>query len=362
MKKIKLDLGSRSYEIIIGVDAVDCLGRYVLSSGIGKDAYVLTNAYLRNKYGKKLSCPLERSGINLKFKTVADSEKSKSLQTAASVISDIAAYDKKKKVFIIAFGGGVIGDLAGFVASIYKRGVPYVQVPTTLLAQVDSGIGGKTAVDLNQGKNLVGAFYQPKTVISDLSFLSSLDLKQLKSGLAEVIKYGIIKDPWLFEYLENNYGSVMNRKPEALETIVLRSSAIKAGIVEKDEREELGLRTVLNFGHTLAHAIESAGGYKRYNHGEAVSIGMLIASDISLGLGLAREETCLRIENLINAVKLPSVIENLNMERIMRSFYRDKKFIGSRNRLVLIRNLGRTEIVEDVPVVLIKSAIKKRMA
>ena len=202
MQIIKLNLKERSYNIIVGSNIIGLSGKHISKLNVGNAAFVITNALIKNKYGAKLKAALREAAFSIKFKLTPDSEESKSINMVSSVIKDIVSYDKKKRVFIIALGGGVIGDLAGFIASIYKRGIPYIQIPTTLLSQVDSSIGGKTAVDLVQGKNLVGAFHQPRLVLSDVDVLKTLGRRQLQSGLAEVIKYGIIKDPQLFIYLE----------------------------------------------------------------------------------------------------------------------------------------------------------------
>jgi len=360
MKTIKLDLKKRSYNIIVGSNIMKFLGTHIAKLNIGRDAYIITNASIKNKYGKTLDKALKQSGFTTRFKLIPDTEESKSIGMASSVIEDIVCYDKKKRVFIIALGGGVIGDLAGFIASIYKRGTPYIQVPTTLLAQIDSGIGGKTAVDLIQGKNLIGAFYQPRLVFSDAGVLKTLGLKQLQSGLAEVIKYGIIKDPQLFVYLEKKYQDILSLKQPALGFIVRRCSLIKAKIVQQDEREEKGIRTILNFGHTLGHAIEAAGDYKGYNHGEAIALGMLVASDISRNLRLINHKIFQRIENLIKAVGLPTRIQKVSLKNIIEAHYRDKKFIGAKNRFVLIKGIGKTKVVENIPLGIIKENLKKR--
>lgn len=361
MRSINLDLGKRSYKIIVGSGILPRLGRELRKLKIGQDAYVITNPLVKNRYGRILEKALKGSGFSVRFKVVADTEKSKSLEMAQKIISDLALYDKQKRVFIIALGGGVVGDLGGFVAAVYKRGVPYIQVPTTLLAQVDSAVGGKTAVDLPQGKNLVGAFYQPRLVLSDVSVLSTLSARQVRAGLAEVIKYGIIKDPRLFRYLEEKQRDIFSFKPSALEYIIFRSASIKADIVSRDEREEKGLRTVLNFGHTAGHAIEAASDYRIYNHGEAIAIGMLVASDISRRIGFTSAAALARIERLINAVGLPVKIKKVSLSKIINAHYRDKKFIGSKNRLVLIKDIGKAEIAEGVGLGTIKSAIKRRL-
>ncbi len=362
MHIIKLNLKKRSYNIIVGFNIINLLAKYIAKLSIGSDAYVVTNAAIKNKYGNILAKALKHSGFNVKFETVPDTEKSKSIEMSARVIKDLAHYDKRRQVFIIAFGGGVIGDLTGFVASIYKRGVAYIQIPTTLLAQVDSSIGGKTAVDLLEGKNLVGAFYQPRLVFSDVKFLASLDQRQIRAGLAEIIKYGIIKDPQLFLYLEKRYKDILTLKASSLEYIVERSSRIKAGIVGRDEREEKGVRTILNFGHTAGHAIEAAANYRMYNHGEAIALGMLVASEISKMLRLINETTLKRIENLIRVTGLPLKIQRVALADIINAHYRDKKFIGPKNRLVLTKGIGKTRIVENIPIEVIREAIKKRIS
>jgi len=360
MHTLKLNLKKNSYNIIIGNNILKRLGRYIRGLNIGSDAYVLTNALIRDKHGKLLNSTLKKSGFTVRFKIVPDTEKSKSIEVAASIIKDIMQYDKKRNIFIVAFGGGVIGDLAGFIASIYKRGVAYIQVPTTLLAQVDSSIGGKTAVDLSQGKNLVGAFYQPRIVFSDCNILKTLATRQIQSGLAEVIKYGIIKDARLFDYLEKNYSDILDLKTPALEFIVMRSSRIKADIVEQDEREEKGIRIILNFGHTIGHAIEAAARFKGYNHGEAVALGMLVASDISKKLNLINNTTAQRIEGLITAVGLPTRIKKISLTDIIKMHYQDKKFTGSVNKFVLIKGIGKTKVIKNIPLKIIRQALKMR--
>ncbi len=365
MPAVKLNLKKRSYQIVIGRGILKVMGREIKKLRIGSDAYIITNPSVRKRYGRVLAGALKHAGLSVKFKIVPDREQSKSIEIASVVIKDLASYDRKKRrIFIIAFGGGVIGDLAGFVASVYKRGVAYIQVPTTLLAQVDSSIGGKTAVDLSQGKNLVGAFHQPRMVYSDVDLLRTLDIRQLRSGLAEVIKYAIIKDKRLFQYLEKRYTDILALKLSALEFLVRRSSQIKALIVQQDEREEKGIRTVLNFGHTLGHALEAAGNYRGYNHGEAIGLGMLCATDLSSKLGLLKDRISERIERLLKSVGLPTKIEkkNLPLDKIIRAYDHDKKFMGARNRFVLLEDIGRTKIKENIPLGIIGGVLKARMS
>jgi 3-dehydroquinate synthase len=348
MKTITVNLKERSYRIILGTGIIRFLGKYLTPLRLGDFACVVTNPLLKRRYGAVLMAALKHSGFNARFILVPDTEKSKSFEAASRLIKILAGIDRKKRVFIIAFGGGVIGDLAGFTASIYRRGIPCIQIPTTLLAQVDSAIGGKTAVDLAEGKNLAGAFYQPRLVFSDTAFLRSLPAKQIASGMAEVIKYAAVKDPQLFAYLEKNISRILTG----------RCSAIKAEIVHQDEREEKGIRTILNFGHTLGHAIETAGKYRGYTHGEAVALGMLIACNIGTAQGLTTRETTKRIESLIQKTGLPTKInKTIPIRDIIKSHYYDKKFQGAKNKFVLLHKIGDPLIVENIPLKTIQSAL-----
>lgn len=362
MKTITVKLKDRPYNIIVGSHIIGRLGSYLSGLKIGQDAYVITNAAIKKRYGIVLTSALKKAGFSVKTRTVLDTEQSKSIETASFIIRELSVYDKKRRIFIVAFGGGVIGDLSGFVASIYKRGIPYIQIPTSFLAQIDSSIGGKTGVDLREGKNLVGAFYQPRLVFSDVSFLATLSQRQVRAGLAEALKYGIIKDKPLFAYLEKNLKDILALKPRALEYVVDRCSRIKADIVAKDEREEKGLRTILNFGHTIGHAIEAAAGFRAYNHGECVALGMLVATELSQRLNLLDKDTGQRIEDLIKAAGLPAKIKHVSLAGILKAHFHDKKFSGKKNKFVLIRDIGKTKIVFNLPIGFIKKALLKIQA
>lgn len=361
MKIIRLPLGDRSYDIVIGSRLLCKAGSLVKGLGIGSDAIIITNARLARLYGNRLKRSLADAGITYKFELVPDSEKAKSIESAERVLLDITEYDKLRKVFIIALGGGVTGDLAGFIAAIYKRGIPYVQIPTTVLAQVDSAIGGKVALDLPVAKNLVGAFYQPRLVISDVDALSTLPKRQMAAGMAEIIKYGVIRDPKLFAYLERNFARILARDKNACEHVVARSSAIKASVVTRDEFDVKGIRAVLNFGHTIGHAIESASGYSaRYNHGEAIAIGMAVASDISVAAGMLEARDRDRIEVLMKRCGLPVTARGISSRSILKAMAHDKKFINRKNRLVLPAGIGKVKVVEGVPEGVIRAALKSR--
>ncbi|MCM8790286.1 MAG: 3-dehydroquinate synthase [Candidatus Omnitrophica bacterium] len=362
MKKVRVSLGERSYDILIGSGLLRNCGAFLKRLDLGKDTIVVTNSRLLRLYGKTISRSLLNSGFSVHFETVPDSEKAKSAEVAIRLLSRIAKYDVRRRIFIIAFGGGVVGDLAGFVAAIYKRGVPYVQMPTTLLSQVDSAIGGKTAIDLKVAKNLVGAFYQPKVVISDISILKTLPQRQLKNGMAEIIKYGVIKDRGLFSFLQNHLERHGQLSPSALEYMITKASRIKASLVSKDEFDKKGIRAILNYGHTIGHAIEAACGYsKRYNHGEAVAIGMVAASRLSVSLGIMDRHDAQKIESLIRKAGLPVSISGLSFRSVYRAIAHDKKFIHATNRFILPVRIGSAKVVEGVPERLIKTILKALM-
>lgn len=358
MKKIPVKLGINSYNILVGDGAFLRLPELLISLKVGRDAIIITNPLVKRLYGKYLAQPLEGNGFSVQFLIVTDSEKSKSAQVAVDLVGKIAAYAADKKPFIIALGGGVIGDLAGFVAAIYKRGIPFIQVPTTLLAQVDSSIGGKVAVDLPQGKNLMGAFYQPRLVLTDTNCLRSLQLRQLRDGLAEVVKYGVIDDTRLFVFLEKNYKALLAAEPKALAHIVTACAAIKARVVALDERDVKDVRVILNFGHTIGHAIETAAGYDKYNHGEAVALGMRAACFIACRLKLMDPIDMARVETLLNAIGLPEKLVGVSREKILRAIMFDKKFCGKKNRFVLCPVIGESLVRENIPSDVIKQAVE----
>ena len=359
MKSIKLNLKKRSYFICIEEGLLHKTGALLRKLNIGNDAIIITNPYLKKKFGATLTKSLQKSRFSCKFYCVPASEKAKSMKCCLDLIDAISRYDKGKKVFFIALGGGVVGDLTGFIASIYKRGTPYAQIPTTLLAQIDSAIGGKTAIDLKVAKNLVGAFCQPKIVIVDTSLLKTLPHRQIKSGMAEIIKYAIIKDALLFSFLKNNYRKIMALDKKTIAYIEGRCIRIKAEVVAKDEREKKGIRTILNFGHTVGHALESAAGYQKYNHGEAITIGMICASQIANRLNLLSNGDLAKIDALIQQFGLPKQIKALPINKILNALERDKKFILAKNRFFLPTKIGHVIVKKNIPQELIKDVIMR---
>jgi len=356
--KIAVTLKDNPYTIAIGHDILQDFPAQIRSLGLGQDALIISHPVIERLHGNKLSAALKKAGYSVKVFNVPEGEKSKSAACALNLLKQISVYDVNKKIFIIALGGGVVGDLAGFVAAIYKRGVPYIQVPTTLLAQIDSSIGGKTAIDLPTGKNLVGAFYQPRLVFADTKTLKTLDQRQIRNGLAEAIKYGIIGDVKLFNYIEANFKRFLNGEVEVLNYIVRRCAAIKAHVVAEDEKETKNIRTLLNFGHTAGHAVEAASRYDQYHHGESVGLGMRVAARISVGMGFLSSQQELRINQLISSVGLPEKIVGVKLSKIMDLMRHDKKFIACHNRFVLVPKIGQVKVVDDIPEKIIIQAIQ----
>ena len=356
--KVPVRLKDKPYDIVIGYDLMAQFPKAIQGLGLGKDALIITHPSIERLYGLKLFAALKKAGYTVKTLTVPEGEKSKSAACALSLLKDISVDDVKKEIFVIALGGGVVGDLAGFVAAIYKRGVPYVQVPTTLLAQIDSSIGGKTAIDLPTGKNLVGAFYQPSLVFTDTKVLKTLSKRQVRNGLAEAIKYGVLGDPQLFKYIESNHSKFLKGDSAVMNFIVKRCAAIKARIVAADEKETKGLRTILNFGHTVGHAVEAGARFDQYHHGESVGLGMRVAARISVSLGLLKTVDEQRINQLISSVGLPTKITGVPLARILDLMQHDKKFSAGHNRFVLAHKIGKVSVVRDVPQPVIIQAIQ----
>ena len=355
---MKVQLKENSHPIVVGYRIFSQLGKYLLPLKIGRDAVIITTPPIHKLHGQTVSAALKKSGFTVKILEVPDGEKSKSLAAAGELFNSIARYNVRKNIFIAALGGGVVGDLSGFVASCYKRGIPYVQIPTTLLAQIDSAIGGKVAVDLPSGKNLVGAFYHPKLVFSDTAVLETLSARQIRNGLAEAVKYGMIGNRKFFEYLEKNYPKILSLTPQFLMEVVCVCSRMKADVVMRDERETKGIRTILNFGHTVGHAVETAGRYDEYQHGEAVAVGMGVAADISVARGLLRNEDALRLKQLIRVIGLPVTFKDISIQEILKAMAHDKKFVGKKNRFVLATAIGRVRVVEDVSLAVVEDAIR----
>jgi len=357
MKKVKVALGEKSYDILIGFPLEE-IGRTLKKYTKGIKSLIITNPTIAEHYLKRVERSLEVAGFQLLVAQVPDGEEHKSLTEASKLYARCVEYRLGRDSIIVGLGGGVIGDLAGYVAATFMRGLPIVQVPTTLLAQVDSSVGGKVAVNLPEGKNLVGSFYQPLLVYIDLSVLKTLPIEEMKAGMAEVIKYGIILDSDFFEYLEENIGRLRQLDSEVLETVVARCCLLKAKVVEKDEKES-GLRAILNFGHTLGHAFEALTDYKKYRHGEAVAIGMVGACRIAEEMGMLKKEAKDRIEHLIGKTGLPGRIGvKLSVDSIIQILSLDKKVRAGKVRFVLPERIGKVVVRNDVPENIVRDVIR----
>ena len=352
MKTIPVSLGARSYAIHL-TDSYAGLPRLLAALETDHTAWVISHASLLRRFGHELLAPLRKAGWQVRTLTVPESERTKSYAMAERVISALAKKSQMRVPLLVAFGGGVVGDLTGFVAAVFRRGVPYVQLPTTLLAQVDSAIGGKVGVDLSCAKNMVGAFYQPRLVVTHLGLLATLPIRQRRSGLSEVIKYGVMADPRLFAFVEDHRKECLTGALRTDRVMVERSCRIKARVVAQDERETTGARLRLNFGHTLGHALEAATGYRRFTHGEAIAIGMACASECSLRLGLMPRADHQRLVNLLHAMGLPSTTSGLAVAAVRRALGYDKKCVGGRMRWVLPTRIGRVIVHEEIPAALL---------
>ena len=356
-KKLTVKLGKRSYPIIIGKGLLSESGKMIKGFKLGKKVLIVTNPRIKLLYAKSLLSSLKEASFEVFLKVIPDGEQYKSFSQAKKIYDVLLKHHFERNSFIIALGGGVIGDLAGFAAATYARGIPFIQIPTTLLAQVDSSVGGKVAVNHPSGKNMIGAFYQPKAVIIDLEMLSSLPRKQLKVGLAEVVKYGVIWDSRFFHYLEEHTRKILNYDYECLKHIIFRSCQIKAVVVSRDEKEA-NLRAILNFGHTLGHALESLKGYRSITHGEAISIGMVFASRLARQMKLFSGTDLDRLLNLLKRIGLPTQLKTKKAKKLMPFLLSDKKVREGKVRFVLPRRIGKVFIKALSPEV-IQKAIEK---
>ncbi|MCL6448055.1 MAG: 3-dehydroquinate synthase [Armatimonadetes bacterium] len=362
-----VNLAERSYPIYIGSGLLATAGRHLASLSPGGRALLVTNPKVRSLYGEKVEKSLREAGFQAVTAEVPDGEEAKSLAVAEKLYDLAYAGGLDRQSPVIALGGGVVGDLAGFVAATYMRGVPFTQLPTTLLAQVDSSVGGKVAVNHPRGKNIIGAFYQPKLVLADPDALSTLEPRELKAGLAEVIKYGAIADAGFFAWLEANLEKILAPEPEALAHAVAASCRIKAQVVEEDETEQ-GRRAILNFGHTVGHALEAFTGYAAYRHGEAVAVGMAVEARIAVAMGVFPKEEAVRLEALLRRAGLPvafpaALRRDLTAGRrdeFLALLQRDKKARGGKYTFALPVKMGRAEVFRDVPEEIINSNLLLR--
>jgi 3-dehydroquinate synthase len=347
MQTLTVDLGDRSYPIHIGAGLLGQAG-LILPHLAQKRVMVVTNTTVAPLYLAQLTAALEAVGVTVAQVVLPDGEAYKNWETLNLVFDALLTDRAERKTTLIALGGGVIGDMTGFAAACYQRGIPFIQIPTTLLSQVDSSVGGKTGINHPLGKNMIGAFYQPKVVLADTDTLKTLPPRELSAGLAEVIKYGLIWDADFLAWLEANMDKLRALDPAAITHAIYRSCEIKAQVVGEDEREG-GIRAILNLGHTFGHAIETGMGYGTWLHGEAVAAGMVMAAQTSQRMGWISEADVGRTRALIRAAGLPDVAPDLGVDTYLEYMGHDKKVEGGKMRFVLLKKLGEAVITGDVP-------------
>ena len=346
MKTIRVNLSSNSYNIYIDNGILERVGDTLVKEKTPCKTLLITDKNIEKVYGSIVMESLKRNKFDVRLVTLKPGEEQKTLETACILYDTCFDHKLDRNSLIVALGGGVVGDISGFVAATFMRGIPFIQVPTSLLAQVDSSIGGKVAVNHPKGKNMIGSFYQPKAVFVDTDTLSTLPAPELVAGLMEVIKYGVIKNAELFEYIEKSLYDILQLNHNALLKIIATSCQIKANVVEEDEKEK-HLRAILNYGHTIGHAIETVTNYKKYRHGEVVAIGMLYATRIAIDMRLADNTVFERQLSLIKRLGLP-LQTGLKPEEIVKTLYADKKVIAGRLRFILPTKIGEVIISDQV--------------
>jgi len=349
LEVLHVALGSRSYPIHVGSGLLSAIGERLHEIHFPHQIAVVSNPVVADLYAEPVLSALRQAGYDPRLILVPDGENYKNLATLELIYDQLIEQRFDRGCGLLALGGGVIGDMAGFAAATFLRGIPFAQVPTTLLSQVDSSVGGKTAVNHSRGKNLIGAFYQPQLVVIDVATLQTLDPREVSAGLAEVIKYGVIRDPEFFAWLEEHQELLRQQNPEVLIYAIKKSCQIKADIVEIDERES-SIRAHLNFGHTFGHAIENLAGYGQWKHGEAVAVGMVVAAKISQAKGLCCEDDVARLIRLLRAVDLPVDPPDFSLAAYVEAMQRDKKVKQGALTMVLNRGIGAVvlEPVADI--------------
>lgn len=357
MRIVNVPLGTRSYQIKIGSGLLRDLGRHCADLKLGHRCAVISDKNVAPRFAKTVQASLQKAGFDPVLITVSAGETAKRIKVVEQCYDALAKHRLERKSFIVALGGGVVGDLAGFVAATYLRGVAFVQVPTTLLSQVDSSVGGKVGVNLKAGKNLVGAFHQPRLVLCDLDTLRTLPMREFRAGLAEVIKYGIIYDAPLFVRLERELPKLLKREPKTLTEVIARCCEIKAEVVGQDETET-GLRAILNFGHTIGHAIENISGYGKYLHGEAISIGQVAAAVISAVMLRLGKDEANRISTIFRRAGLPTTmsLSAAQRKKLLAAMRLDKKVSAGEVKFVLAEKIGKVVWGQSVPESMIQLA------
>ncbi|TDX45411.1 3-dehydroquinate synthase [Orenia marismortui] len=358
MEQLKVELGERSYEIKIGYDILSKVGQYLKELNLGSKVMIITNELVDSLYGREVEQAIKKAGFEVNIAKIGDGEEYKVLDSAKNLYDQAVNANLDRSSTIIALGGGVVGDIAGFIAATYMRGVNFVQIPTTVLAQVDSSVGGKVAVNHPQGKNLIGAFYQPKLVVADIKVLSTLEPRQLKAGLAEVIKYGVIWDKEFFHFLEAKREEILELDIKTMEYLLKRCCEIKAEVVAQDERE-MGIRAILNYGHTIGHALEAVTDYQRFVHGEGVAIGMVAAAKLANKLGILDLADVEKQEQLVKDFGLAVSFDALKINKIIKALAKDKKVKDGMIRFILAEEIGKVVIKSDLPHNIIREVLEE---
>src|SRR5437867_1620202 len=353
MECIPVRLNRSSYDILVGTGVSDDLEKHLSQAALCEPFLVISQPRILKAVGKSMK-------KRFPVVSIPDGERAKSLTTVSRLLNRMVQLKLTRQSTVIAFGGGVVGDVAGFVASIYMRGIAVVQIPTTLLAQVDSSIGGKTGVNHRVAKNLIGTFHQPRLVLSDPLILQTLPEREYGNGLYEALKYGVIGDSALFEEFERNTSMLKKRDPEAVERLVARCAAIKAAVVMSDEKES-DLRRILNFGHTVGHALEAAAKYQRIKHGEAVGYGMIAAARISSSLQKLAEPERARIEGAVGSISRLPALNGMNSKAILKALHHDKKVRDGAVHFILPREVGKVEITPNVPLEILRDVVKEML-
>ncbi len=357
MRTLNVDLGPRRYDIIVTSGDLAGVGPFARNACAGSAAFVVTDENVL-PHAQIVEVALRASGYKTALAIRPAGEAQKSLAVAAELFDGLIDLPADRKTVVVAVGGGVMGDLAGFVAATYARGLPLLVVPTTLLAMVDSSVGGKVAVNHPRAKNMIGSFHQPRGVWIDTAVLATLPEREFRSGLSEVLKYGVILDAAFFDEIERNADAILLRQPHVIERIVEHSCRLKAHVVERDEREETGLRAVLNYGHTFAHAFETAAGYGSWLHGEAVAAGMVCASLLAERRGLVDAEFTRRQVRLLEKFGLPTRPEAWNVDKMIATMRSDKKAVAGELRFILPRRMGEVALFDDVPESDVRAVLK----
>lgn len=354
--KIAVRTPTENYDIHVGQDVLKPFGHHLAELLPGRKAFLVSHPTLLEWYGPTVTDALQQGGFTTETYAIPEGETSKNLQTAADLYTHLAKCGADRRSVLCAFGGGVVGDLTGFAAATYMRGIPFVQIPTTLLAMVDSSIGGKTGVNHEFGKNMIGSFYPPRAVCTDITLLRSLPEREYRCGLSEIVKAGVIDDTELFTLMERETEAIRQRDEAVLTTLIERAIAVKVRVVEEDPTEQ-GVRAILNFGHTIGHALEAVTAYEQYSHGEAVAIGMALVAKLSETLGLCEPEARNRLFSLLEGLGLPVAYADIDTQRLIEVMAHDKKAIDGVVQFILMRDIGTVVYRQQVPTEVLESLL-----